>query len=114
MTWLILVGIFTGCSPFFLWVYYLAVMGLKHVRDTTGLKGLTLYLGSVALAIGYILDAYVNVFVLSFVLLEFPRETTVTSRLKRHYKLKGTWGFKVALWFIPLLEPYDPGHISND
>ena len=104
---------FTLASPFFLWVYYLAVMNLKRAKGEGGLKGLTLYLGGLALAIGYLLDAYVNFLVLSFVLLEFPRELTVTSRLKRHYKRDGTWGKKVALWFVPLLEPYDNGHITG-
>lgn len=111
MIYYLALAAFTLASPFFLWVYYLAVMNLK--RNKANLKGVSLYAGTAALAISYLLDAYVNFFVLSLVLMELPKELTVTSRLKRHYKLKGAWGYKVALWFIPLLEPYDPGHISN-
>ena len=108
MIWLLA---FTLASPFFLWVFYLAVMNLK--RNKANLVGVGRYAGATALAIGYLLDAYVNFTVLSLVLLEPPKELTVTSRLKRHYKRDGTWGRKVALWFIPLLEPYDPGHITG-
>lgn len=110
--WLILAA-FTVASPFFLWVYYVTVMGLKRARNEGGLKGVHLYIGYAALIIGYSLDAYVNLFVFSLVLVEFPKELTVTSRLKRHYKLDNTWGKKVALWVVPLVEPYDPGHITN-
>jgi hypothetical protein len=55
----------------------------------------------------------VNVTWLSCVLLEVPEELTVTSRLKRHYQIAGTWGRTVAEWFVPYLEPYDPGHITG-
>ena len=103
---------FTAASPFFLWVYYLAVMNLK--RNKGNLKGVSKVGGVMALTIGYLLDAYVNLTVMTLVLLEVPKELTVTSRLKRHYRLgEGSWGYKVATWFIPLLNPYDPGHISN-
>lgn len=110
MIFLILLA-FTVLSPFFLWVYYLAVMGLKQNR--ANLKGLTLYAAAATLAIGYALDAYVNLVFMSLVLMELPKETTVTARLKRHYKLDGTWGKRVAVWFIPFLEPYDPGHLTG-
>lgn len=111
MIWLIALLVFTIVSPFLLWVFYLAVMNLK--RNKENLVGVGRYAGATALAIGYLLDAYVNFVILSFVLLEPPRELTVTSRLKRHYKRDGKWGQRVTLWFIPLLEPYDPGHITG-
>jgi len=57
--------------------------------------------------IGYILDIAVNWFVMSVMLLELPKEFTVTKRLKRH-KQKGGWRGKVAEWFEPLLDPFDP------
>lgn len=104
---------FTLFSPFFLWVYYLAVMALKRVRNESGITGLSIYLGGLTLVIGYLLDAYVNVLVLSIVMLELPQETTVTARLRRHYRLEDSWRRRVTLWFLPLLEPYDPGHITG-
>lgn len=97
--------------PFTLWVFYLAVMNLKVVRDTTGLHPRTKVLGSIVLIEGYVKDFLVNI-LLSIVLLEFPRELTVSERLKRH-NVPGTnrlsaWRYRVAQWFEPLLDPHDP------
>lgn len=103
--------VFTIRSPFLLWEHYLMVMMLK--RNKRNLKGLSLYYGGWILIRGYLLDAYVNVVVMSVVLLEFPQELTVTSRLKRHYKLTGTRGHKVADWMADHTDPYDPGHIRG-
>jgi hypothetical protein len=44
---------------------------------------------------------------LSVILLELPRETTVTARLKRHNQGTG-WRKTVAGWFEPILDPFDP------
>jgi hypothetical protein len=93
---------------FRLWVFYLAVMSLQRLRDSSGLDKRNKALGSVALVIGYLLDAYVNIFVMSVLLLEFPRELTVTARLKRHNLSGKGWGKRVALWFEPILDPHDP------
>lgn len=98
-------------SPFLLWEHYLMVMMLK--RNKRNLKGLSLYYGGWILLRGYLLDAYVNVVILSFVLLEFPQELTVTSRLKRHYLLDGTWGHAVADYMAEYTDPYDAGHIRG-
>lgn len=115
MTYLLTFLAFTAISPFSLWVYYLAVMNLKRARDAGELKGIALYAGAVVLAIGYALDAYVNVFFMSVLLLELPQETTVTARLKRHIRSGAGWRFHVARLFIPLLEFFDPSgkHITE-
>ena len=115
MTYLLAFLAFTAMSPFFLWVYYLAVMNLKRARDAGELKDIALYAGAVVLAIGYALDAYVNVFFMTVLLLELPQETTVTARLKRHIRSGAGWRFHVARWFIPLLEFFDPSgkHIND-
>ena len=110
MIYYLALAAFTLASPFFLWVYYLAVMNLKRNKDN--LTGVPKAGAVIALTIGYLLDAYVNLTVMTLVLLEVPKELTVTSRLKRHYKAGG-WRKHVANWFVPLLEPYDPGHITG-
>ncbi len=94
-------------SMFLLWVFYLAVMKLWLVKRRDGLNLPSKILGYLALAIGYVLDFNANVGVMSVVLLELPRETTVTSRLRRHMQGTG-WRRKVAGWFEPILDPYDP------
>jgi uncharacterized membrane protein YhaH (DUF805 family) len=91
-----------------LWIIYLAVMNLKRVRDMGKLSPLALYLGTPLLFVGYILDALLNWIVMTVILLELPQETTVSERLKRHNKESDNWRKSVALWFEPLLDPFDP------
>lgn len=104
---LYLVG-FLLFSVYALWTLYLAVMNLKRVKDTGGLTTVTKVLGYPLLFLGLFFDLIVNVFVVSFILLEFPKEFTVTSRLKRHNTEGKGWRKTVAKWFEPILDPFDP------
>ena len=111
--WLPLVGLL---SIYELWIYYLAVMGLKRARDAGLLSRTALILGTPVLITGLLLDAFANVLVMSVLLLELPRELTVTSRLQRHIRISQGWRLRLAQWFIPLLDPYDPSgrHITEE
>ena len=91
-----------------LWVFYLATMNLKRVRDNGGLSPWALRFGYPVLLTGYVLDVLVNWFVVTILLLEFPKETTVTARLKRHNKESTGWRKAVVSFFEPLLDPFDP------
>lgn len=93
---------------YLLWLFFLACMNLKRVKDAGQLSRTALILGTPILWIGYLLDAFVNITLMTIVLVEFPREWLVTDRLKRHHMSSGGWRLKVALWFEPLLDPYDP------
>ena len=92
-----------------LWVFYLAVMNLKRVKDAGKLGKAALALGTPVLLVGLVLDLLVNVLVFTVILFEIPQETTVTARLKRH-KLESTgWRLKVTNWFASeLLDHFDP------
>jgi hypothetical protein len=90
-----------------LYVFYCAVMNLKRVRDAGKLTAVGKALGYPTLMIGYVLDVLVNVLVMTVVMLELPRETTVTARLKRHQKSKG-WRLAVVKFLEPVLDPIDP------
>lgn len=90
-----------------LYVFYSAVMNIKRVRDMGKLTKLGMVFGYPTLVIGLVLDLLVNVFVMSVVLLEIPREWTVTSRLKRHQSSTG-WRLAVVKFFEPVLDPLDP------
>lgn len=90
-----------------LYVFYCAVMNIKRVRDAGKLTTLGTVFGYPTLAIGLVLDLAVNVLVMSIVLLEIPREWTVTSRLKRHQASTG-WRLAVVKFFEPVLDPLDP------
>ena len=91
-----------------LWVFYLAVMNLKRVHDIGGLTPWAARLGYPVLWLGYVLDALVNWFVVTVLLLEFPKETTVTARLKRHNRESTGWRKSVVAFLEPLLDPFDP------
>jgi len=95
-------------SFYLLWVLYLAVMNLKRVKDAGLLSPLALALGYPVFIFGYLLDILINIFVMTFVLLEMPKEFTVTARLKRHKNQSTGWRLSVAKWFEPLLDPFDP------
>jgi hypothetical protein len=101
------VGIFIA-SFYTLWVFFLAVMCLKRARDAGVLSKTALYLGMPVLVLGLLIDLFCNV-LLSLVLLELPREVTVTARLKRH-KYHGTgWRKSFAIAFGDhLLDDFDP------
>lgn len=95
-----------------LWVLFLAVMKLRDARDAGTLRARTpaYCLGLFVLAIGYAVDALVNLTGATLLFLELPRELTVTARCKRLSPLP-TWRGAVARWLCDtLLHPFDPGH----
>jgi hypothetical protein len=59
-------------------------MNLKRAQDNDKLHKVALVMGLPVLVIGLLLDTFVNWFVMTVVLLEFPKEALVTSRLQRH------------------------------
>lgn len=93
---------------YLLWIFYLSVMNLKPVKDTGGLNKTCLYLGMPVLIIGLLLDLIANVFIMSLILLELPKETTVTKRLKRHKRESTGYRLKIAEWFESILDAFDP------
>jgi hypothetical protein len=94
-------------ATYALWVFYIAVMGLKRVRDTIGLSPWALRFGYPILIVGYVLDVFVNWFVFTIVMLEIPKELTVSSRLKRHNQESTGWRLKIVKFIEPLLDPFD-------
>lgn len=104
----LLIPLVSFLAFYVLWVLYLAVMNLKRVRDMGKLPKIALWLGTPVLFLGWVLDALLNVFVMTVILLEWPQETTVSKRLKRHNQDADGWRKAIALWFEPLLDPFDP------
>ena len=93
---------------YFLWIFYLAVMTLKRARDANLLTKNATAFGVPVLIVGLVLDFIANVFVMSLMLLELPKETTVTARLKRHNKESTGWRLSIVKWAEPLLDTFDP------
>lgn len=95
-------------STYLLWIFYLAVMNLARAKREGKLNGFAKLLGTPVLFIGLLLDTFVNVFVMTLVLLEIPEETLVSDRLSRHYT-QDTWRGAFARKFAELLlDPFDP------
>ena len=105
MIYAVLLAFFTTYA---LWVFYLAVMNLARVKRQQGLSTVVKVFGYPVLFIGYLLDVFVNVTLCTVLFLELPKETTVTARLKRHNRYGEGWRQRLARWFEPLLDPFDP------
>lgn len=116
MGWYLLYAV---ASLLLLWVFYLAVMSLAKVKKTSGLNQDSEQLGTLVLLIGYVLDLNANIGVMTVLLAELPRETTVTARLRRHNRpvdeslptptwMLARWRLAVVQRFEPILDPYDP------
>jgi hypothetical protein len=95
-------------AAYALYVFYAAVMNIKRVRDAGKLTWMGKALGYPTLVIGLLLDLFVNLTLMTIVLLELPRELTVTARLKRHHKESTGWRLAVVKFFEPVLDPLDP------
>lgn len=103
-----MIVLYAFLALYLLWPFYLAVMALKRARDDGKMTKVAYTLGMPVLLAGWALDIAVNWFVVTIILLEFPRETTVTARLKRHKHDEGFRG-TIARWFaLHLLDAYDP------
>lgn len=97
-------------SFYALWIFYLAVMNLKRARENGTLTPVALVLGMPILAVGYLIDMAVNVFV-TLIFWGRPRSWTVTGTLKYYlYKSEpGAWRETLAAWFcVHLLNAFDP------
>ncbi len=82
-------------------------MALKRARDEGKLSKFATSLGYPGLAVGYVMDFLTNVLICTPLLLEIPKETTVTARLRRHKKAGG-WRGKIATWVGDhFLDPFE-------
>ena len=101
-------GGFSLLLVFMLWVFFLAVMKLKDIRNAGRLVGPVKGPAYLVLLIGYLLDALCNLLVLTALLLELPRlkggahwykesEWTVSARTKR-WALTATWRGAFCRW----------------
>lgn len=106
-TYLLIASLMLGAT-YLLYVFYAAVMNIQRVRDAGQLTLLGKVFGYPTLLIGLLLDIFVNVTLMTIIMVELPRELTVTSRLKRHNVESKGWRLKVVKLFEPVLDPLDP------
>lgn len=93
---------------YLLWVFFIAVMNIKRVSDSGKLTPFAKCLAMPVAVLGIAIDVATNVLVFTFVLLELPKEMTVTARLKRHHRESTGWRLAVVLFLEPILDPFDP------
>jgi hypothetical protein len=103
-------------SIWLLWVFYAAVMRLKMIRDAGGLEGKPWVkaFGYSTLAVGLLLDLFVNVVAGSILFREAPREWTLSERLWRLSTGPEGWRQRWALGIrVALLDVVDPEGIHR-
>ena len=98
----------TFAALYVMWVVYLAVMNLARAKRNGTLSKTARALGTPLLAFGLVLDMLLNWTFLSVLMLEFPRELTMSERFERHHAGPPGWRRRVAEWAEPLLDPFDP------
>ena len=93
-----------------LWLFYLATMNLWNADLQGKQTKFAKQCSKPILWSGWLLGVLVNTFVMSVILLEFPRETAVSTRLARHlHKQIPDYRTKFAQKFADnLLDAYDP------
>lgn len=95
-------------------VFYVAVMHFKQVRDSGVLDTLNWTSRAIAyltLYVGLVLDLLLNIFVMTVVFVEPPKELLTTSRIRRHKFGQSVWRKRVAIWFCRnFLSPFDAKH----
>lgn len=100
---------YSALSLYVLCIFYLAVMNLSRAKQAGTLTKTALVLGLPIFLIGYGIDILVNIFVMTPLFIELPKEWTVTGRLKRHLYQSTGWREKIAAWFCSnLLNAFDP------
>lgn len=95
---------------YLLWLFYLAVMNLQRAKENGTLSLPAKILGLPIVIVGVLLDVVVNIFVMTILFLERPKEWLVTDRLQRHVRYhSGTWRAKLAYVICHyLLDTFDP------
>lgn len=106
---LLLVPLYAALAIYATLTVYWAIMNFARARAAGILPIWALRIGYPLLLIGYAMDFLLNVFVVSWILLEPPRELLVTARLSRHIKNDNGWRKSIATWVCRnLLDWADP------
>lgn len=99
-----------------LWVFYVAVMHLKHMRDDGHLTNVQKAFGYPTLIVGLVLDLVVHFVVGTVLFLELPakKEWTLSARLWRLSNGDPGWRQRLALAIrTQLLDSADPAGVHK-
>lgn len=96
-------------AAYALWVCYLALMNVYRVKREGKIKRVQLVLAAPLMIVGGVLDVVFNLVVGTVLLLDVPKEWTLSARLARLIKIdagwRGTVAEKVGTY---LLHDFDP------
>lgn len=107
MEYLILAG-YAFLSVTVLWIFFLAVMSLDKANAEGKLTTLCKPFAYVILFLGLLIDLFCQIFIFTFLMLDIPRELTVSERLTRYKDHDNGWRNKFAIWFAKhFLDPFD-------
>jgi hypothetical protein len=102
--------IFIG-SFYSLWIFFLAIMSLKKPYETNELPKHVLILAYPIIIVGIVLDIAINYTFMTIIMLEVPKEKTVSERLHRHNVNSVGYRKFITNLFIPFLNTFDKNHI---
>lgn len=109
MNAILMVVLGAGLAVYVTLTMYWAIMNFSRAKSTGTLPPWALRIGYPLLLTGYVMDFLLNTFVVSWILLEIPRELLVTARLSRHIKSESGWRKAVSTWVCKnLLDWADP------
>jgi len=113
-TFLIILGVFIAAKQ--LWLYFVAAMRLREVRDAKALTKTQRVLGAVLLCEGLVLDLLFHLVVGTVLFLELParKEYTLSRRLWRLSNGPEGWRKRLAIKVrAELLDSIDPEGIHR-
>lgn len=91
-----------------LYIYFCALTNLQRVYQANKLTLLGKCFAYPSVVIGVGIDVIVNTFIATVVFMEFPKEWTLSMRLKRYLETGSGYRLAVAKWIEPVLDPLDP------
>lgn len=93
-------------SLFNFWLLWIVIMGLSRAKDEGRLSPTMIWIGTATSYYGLVWDVLCNIFICSFLFLEFPREATLSQRLRRLVMTTG-WRSSLATWIaVDLVNPF--------
>lgn len=97
-------------SLYVLWLFYLAAMSITRAYEGKTLSKPALWLGVPVMVVAVLIDVLVNVFVMTILFLELPRQWLVTQRLSKWCCTeRPSWRKTVAKWVCAnFLDTFDP------
>lgn len=93
-------------SLFSFWLLWIIISGLSRAAKEDRLSPLIIHIGVAVAAFGLAWDVLCNILICTFLFLDFPREPTLSQRLRRLVVSTG-WRKSLAIWFaVSLVNPF--------